>query len=256
LPELRFTCSASPLDVSRTECLGRLWDQPQGWRPIPIGLSTRVASRCLQVSSGSDRSPILDFPSSAPTVGPQCQFLCVAEVFLRPRTGRTRKVRSISIAQPTTAKLIDCAAWLRATNPQAAVFSAVDRILLCFLRSRIVEVFASPLGNAQIGLFDVAQHLLVERVLKRLEARCYRVSVGVSALRSSITFGSDLSPSSNSHRVQSAPNASPGVRTAKHKLTDGRRTTDHRPLSTDHGERVAAAHDTKSERQCSKDLQS
>lgn len=66
-----------------------------------------------------------------------------------------------------------------------AALAREDGILLALFGSRIVEIVAEAIGDAQVGLLDVRQHLVVEfgrealvRRHRRVRVRVFRFQVG------------------------------------------------------------------------------
>ena len=77
---------------------------------------------------------------------------------------------------------------------EAALLAAVDRVLLALLGARVIEVAAVAVGDRQVGLLDVAEHLLVESLLKGLGRLHHRVGVGVLGLEVGRHLGVGLVP--------------------------------------------------------------
>src|SRR5882724_10859085 len=49
-----------------------------------------------------------------------------------------------------------------------SLLAAIDRILLSFLRARVIKIVAPAIRDAHVSLFDVAENLVVKLVLHRL----------------------------------------------------------------------------------------
>ena len=60
---------------------------------------------------------------------------------------------------------------------------AHDLVLLALFRARVIEVVADAHRDAEVGLLDAAEHLLVERLLQRLRRLHDRFGVGVLGLQ-------------------------------------------------------------------------
>ena len=61
--------------------------------------------------------------------------------------------------------------------------AAADRVLLALDRAAVVVEVAVAGGDAEVGLLDPTQHLLVQRLAERLEVRGRRLGVGVLRLQ-------------------------------------------------------------------------
>ena len=72
--------------------------------------------------------------------------------------------------------------------------AAADRVLQALDRAAVVVEAAVAGGDAEVGLLDPAQHLLVERLAERLQVRGRRLGVGVLRLQVAHDVGRALLP--------------------------------------------------------------
>ena len=59
----------------------------------------------------------------------------------------------------------------------------MNRILLTFFGTGVIKIFAAARGNAEVGLFDVPQHFVVELGRERLDTLANRRGVGVLSFK-------------------------------------------------------------------------
>ena len=71
----------------------------------------------------------------------------------------------------------------------AALAAALDRILLALDGARIIQVIAAAKGHGEVGLFHVAEHLFVERILERRQVAGHGRRVGVLGFQISDHLG-------------------------------------------------------------------
>jgi hypothetical protein len=67
----------------------------------------------------------------------------------------------------------------------AALLSAIDRVLLALLGARVVEPAAVPVGDRKVGFLDAPEHLVVEHFLEPFRRLHERLGIGVLGVEKS-----------------------------------------------------------------------
>ncbi len=123
--------------------------------------------------------------------------------------------------------------------------AAADRVLLALDRAAVVVEAALARGNAEVGLLDPAQHLLVQRRAERLQIRGRRLGVGVLRLQVAHDVGRALLPEPVVGVLERAP--VPDLRVVLSGRDRGRGSRarahqEHRPGEGEEGGRGGSTH--------------